>query len=358
MIAKRRGIVGDLERDSVMKKSPDQAAGPIQLLRLTESFILHQALYAAAVLGIADLLREGPRPVTELAKLAQVNEDALFRTLRYLSGREVFYETAPQHFSNSKLSEWLRSDVPQSVHAVAIFRGSNYFFKPFEEFLYTVRTGKPSSIKALGMQGFDYLRHHPDEARIFDDAMTALSSLSAPAIATAYDFGQWGSLMDIGGGQGLLLAEILRAHKDLRGALTDQEYVIDRARTSRPLMQFGDRVRFQCADIFREVPAGCRAYLMKNVIHDWDDEHASRILRNCRDSIPHDGVLLLVEYCLDESESAPLAQAIDLIMMTVTGGRERTFPEFRSLLSGAHFEISRAIPVTGDIQIIEAFPVY
>lgn len=341
-----------------MERSPDPAAGPIQLLRLTESLILHQALYAAAVLGIADLLKEGRRPVSDLAKLLQVNEDALFRTLRYLSGHDVFCETTPRQFSNSELSQWLRSDVPHSVRAIAIYRGSKSFFKPFDEFLDTVRTGKPSSIKALGMQGFDYLRHDPDEARIFDDAMTALSSLSASTIAKTYDFGRWGSLMDIGGGQGLLLAEILRVHKDLRGVLTDQEYVIDRARTScMPLMQFRDRVRFQCADIFREVPGGCRAYLMKNIIHDWNNEGASRILQNCRDSIPQDGVLLLLEYCLDDINSAPLAQAVDLIMMTVTGGRERTLTEYRTLLSGAHFQISRAILVTAHIQIVEALPV-
>jgi C-methyltransferase len=340
-----------------MERGPDQAAGPIQLLRMTESLILHHALYAVAVLGVADLLRQGPRPVIELATLAKANEDALFRTLRYLSGHGVFCEIAPRQFSNSELSEWLRSDVPQSVRAIAIFRGSKSFFKPFEEFLYTVRTGKPSSIKALRTEGFDYYRRYPNEARIFDEAMTAVSSLSASTIASAYDFGQWGSLMDIGGGQGLLLTEILQVHQDLRGVLADQEHVIDCARTSCvPLMQFGDRVRFQCADIFHEVPGGCRAYLMKNIIHDWDDECASRILRNCRASIPQDGVLLLVEYCLDEINSAPLAQAVDLIMMTLTGGRERTFPEYRSLLSGAHFQISRAIPVTGHIQIIEAFP--
>jgi hypothetical protein len=341
-----------------MEGSPASASGPIQLLRLTESLILHQALYAAAVLGIADLLNKGPRPVADLAKLSGTDEDALFRTLRYLSGHDVFCETAPRQFSNSELSEWLRSDMPQSVRALALFRGSKSFFKPFEEFLYTVRTGKPSSIQALGMQGFDYLRHHPDEARIFDDAMTALSSLSASTIATTYDFGQWNRLMDVGGGQGLLLAEILRVHKNLRGVITDQEYVINRARTSyTPLLQFEDRVQFRCADIFREVPRGCRAYMMKNIIHDWDDECASRILRNCRDSIPHDGVLLLVEYCLDEPDSAPLAQAVDLIMMTVTGGRERNLLEYRSLLSDANFQISRAIPISGHLQIIEAFPV-
>ena len=122
-------------------------------------------------------------------------------------------------------------------------------------------------------------------------------------------------------------------------------------------MQFGDRVLFRCADIFREVPGGCRAYRMKNIIHDGDDENASHILRNCRDSIPHEGVLLLVEYCLDEINSAPLAQAVNLIMMTVTGGRKCTFLEYRSLLSKAHFQISRAIPLGGHIQIIEAFPV-
>lgn len=351
-------VDGDFGRSRVMERGLTQTSDPIQLLRMTESLILHQALYAAAVLGVADLLKEGPRSVIELAALTQVNEDALFRTLRYLSGHGLFRETAPREFSNSELSEWLRSDVPQSVRAIAIFRGSKSFFKPFEEFLYAVRTGKPSSTKALGTQGFDYYRCHPDEARIFDEAMTAVSSLSASAIARAYDFGRWGSLMDIGGGQGLLLAEILRVHQDLRGVLADQEHVIDRARTSCiQLTQFSDRVRFQCVDIFREVPGGCCAYLMKNIIHDWDDESAHRILRNCRASIPQDGILLLVEYCLDETDPVPVAQAVDLIMMTLTGGRERTFSEYQALLSEVQFQISRSIPVSGHIQIIEAFPV-
>ena len=270
---------------------------PLELLRMTDGLVVHQTLCAAARLGIADLLEQGGRDSADLASALHVNEDALYRTLRFLAGQGVFREVGPRTFVNSPLSEFMRTGVPDSVRSILIFRGSHYYFSPFSELLYSVETGVPARRKTLGDEAFEYLRAHPDEGRIFDDAMTAISALWAPAIAAAYDFGRWGTVTDVGGGNGRLLAEILRAHRGLRGVLADEAPVLERAR-QRGLLSGGlaDRVRFEPSNFFEAVPSGSRAYLMKNIIHDWNDDDARRILLNCRRAMPDDGVLLLVEY--------------------------------------------------------------
>src|SRR3954468_23402992 len=180
------------------------------------------------------------------------------------------------------------------MRTIIVFRGSPYYFSPFCNFIYSVETGLPVRDKALGMDGFEYLRRNPEEARIFDEAMTAISAIWAPDIAAAYDFGNWGSLMDVGGGNGFLLAAILNAHPGLRGVLSDQPEVLERTRQRGfPSSGLAGRVRLESCDFFQAVPSGCRAYLMKNVLHDWEDGRAREILHNCRRAVPDDGVLLL-----------------------------------------------------------------
>jgi len=173
-----------------------------------------------------------PLTTGELAKRAEVDEGALHRVLRLLAGHGIFEETAPQTFGNSELSHYLRADVPGSLRAAFVFRGSSFFYSPFKEILYSVRTGLSAREKVHGMGGWEFLQRNPEEARIFDEAMTAMSEFVGPAVAAAYDFGAWGSLMDVGGGNGMLLATILRAHPKLRGVLADQPHVIERARDS------------------------------------------------------------------------------------------------------------------------------
>ena len=330
---------------------------PLALLRMTDGLVVHQALCAAATLGVADLLNDGERKTAELATALQVNEDALYRALRFLSGQGVFRETAPRTFTNSPLSEYLRTGVPGSVRPVLIFRGRSYYFSPFTEFLYTIETGIPARDKVLGKGAFEYLRVNPEEERAFDDAMTAISALWAPAIAASYDFGRWGSLTDVGGGNGLLLATILNAHPGLQGVLTDAPSVVERARRREFLSgALAPRTRFEPCDFFQAIPSGSRAYLMKNIIHDWDDGEARRILRNCRRAVPDDGVVLLVEYCLGDDNTPSLGKMVDLVMLTATGGRERTVDEHRVLLASAGFQLTRVIPVSTEIMIVEARP--
>src|SRR3954471_13555878 len=245
-----------------METHPTTPTKAIELLRLSDGLVLHQTLCAAARLGIADLLEKGERDSADLAAALDVNEEALYRTLRFLAGQGVFRQVTRRTFANSPLSEFMRTNVAASVRSVLMFRGSAYYVSPFTDFLYSLETGVPARQKAFGKEPFEYLRSNPEEARVFDDAMTAISALWAPAIAAAYDFGKWGTLTDLGGGNGLLLAEILRSHPGLRGVLADEPAVLERAR-QRGLLAgaLPDRVRFEPSDFFDAVRPGSRAYL-------------------------------------------------------------------------------------------------
>lgn len=324
---------------------------PVQMLRMTDGLIVNQALYAAASLRIADLLRNGPGNIRELAAAVQVNEQALYRVLRFLTGQGVFRETRSREFANSALSEWLRSDVPGSVRRIALFRGGSYFVSALTGLRDAVATGVPAH------DAFERLRQNPEEAQVFDDAMTDISAIWAPLIAHSYDFGQWGSLTDLGGGNGLLLANILRAHSGLRGVLADQAYVLERAKACDFWDGLSDYVRFEPTDFFRSVPSGSRSYLLKNVVHDWNDELALRILKNCRHAVPYDGVLLLVEYSVGEENTPSIGKTADMVMLTSTGGRERTIAEHRELLAAAGFRLAEVIPLQGDVMMLDAKPI-
>jgi SAM-dependent methyltransferase len=332
-------------------------ATALQLLRMMDGLVVHQALFAAAKLGIADLLTDGERSTTELAAALRVNGDALYRTLRFLAGQGVFYETAPPNFVNSPLSEWLRSDVAGSVRSVVIYRGTPNYFAPLADLLYSIETGAPAREKTHGLNVFEHLRRNPAEALLFDDAMTDLSMVWAASVAREYDFGRWRSLMDVGGGNGLLLATILKAYPAVRGVLVDRPDVLERARQREFWSPDATgRVRFEPADFFQAVPSGCHACLMRNVIHDWDDERARRILMNCRRAVSDDGVLLLVEYCLGGENTPTLGKTIDMLMLTLTGGKERTLREHGELLASAGFRLEQSIAVTDDVMILEARP--
>jgi O-methyltransferase domain/Dimerisation domain len=330
---------------------------PMQLLAMTQGLIIHQALYSAAKLGVADLLKDGPQTCSDLARTLKVNESALYRILRLLASQSVFEEKVPWTFVNTELSQFLCTGVPGSVRSILIFRGSEFFFSPFAEILYSIETGRSARAKVLGVDGFEYLRTHPEMARIFDDAMTNMSELIGGAVAAAYDFGRWRSLMDVGGGNGMLLASILRMYPGLRGVLADLPHVLERAQHRDFLGgELESRIAMQPCDFFREVPPGCQAYVMKSVIHDWDDDRAHEILVNCRRVVPADGALLLVEWALPEGNLPSVGKVGDVAMLVLTGGKERTFLEYGDLLAGAGFRFNQVYPTSADFVIIEAMP--
>ena len=332
-------------------------ATPDRLLTMADGLLIHQALYVVARLGVADLLQGGLRTTVELAGELHVDEPALYRVLRALASERVFEETEPRSFVNTALSQFLRTGTPGSIRSLMIFRGSGHFFAPFGEILYSVQTGESARTKIDGRNGFESLRRNPELAAVFDDAMTNMSELVAPGIASAYDFGQWGSLMDVGGGNGILLAEILKAHPKLRGVLADQAHVLERARRRGFLDgTLAERSAMQECDFFREVPSGCRAYLMKHVLVDWNDEEACSILLNCRQAISDNGALLVVDYSVPENNISSRVKLMDLAMLVLTGGSIRTIQEYRDLLARAGFRLNKVIPVPGDNVILEALP--
>lgn len=328
------------------------------LLRARDGLILHQALYAAAKLGIADHLNGDWRCAMELAEELRVNGGALYRTLRLLASQGIFEENQAHRFKNNHVSTFLRTDVPGSVRPLLLFWGSDFHYPCFGKIVHSIETGQSSQTMLSGTDAFEYLRQDPEQARIFDDAMTTMSELVAPAIASAYDYGPWDSLMDVGGGNGILLSQILRAHPGLRGVLADQEDVLTRARQRAYLG--GDlegRASMKPCNFFEQIPAGCRAYLMKSVIHDWDEEQARIILANCRKAIPEDGVLLLVEWDLLGENVPSNGKFIDVVMLVLTGGRERSVDEYRELLASAGFRLNKVFPTAAQFAVIEAFPV-
>ena len=335
-----------------------QVPPPAILLNARNAVVLHQTLYAVARLGVADHLQSGSRSAADLATELNVNEDALYRILRLLAGQGIFEENAGRCFRNNDVSNYLRSDVPDSLRALLIFWGSNYCYTNLGQMVRILETGTCAPELLSDNDSFDQLRRDPQQARIFDDAMTTVSKLIAPAVAAAYDFGAWESLMDVGGGNGFLLAEILRAYPQLRGVLADEQRVLNRARERQFLAgNLEDRASMQPCNFFQHVPAGCRAYIMKNIIHDWDDERSRIILTNCRKAIPSDGVLLLVEVSLGDANVPTFGKFADIIMLSLTGGRERTETEYATLLSSAGFRLNRVIPANTQWGIIEAFPV-
>ena len=339
--------------------TPQVATGttPSPLLRVRDGLIVHQALYAAAKLGVADLLQDGPRTTADLARQLEVNESALQRVLRALASQGIFEESSPRTFANNPVSNYLRTGVPGSVRSMVIFWGTENYYRPFGEILYSIRTGKSARTELFGMDGWEYLQQHPEIARIFDDAMTDISALMGPTVAGAYDFGRWGSIMDVGGGNGILLAAILKAHPELHGVLADLPHVLERAQQRGFFRgELEARSAMQPCDFFREVPSGCRAYVMKHVIHDWDDEHAQGILANCRRVVPADGALLLVEWTLPEGNLPSAGKLFDVVMLVMTGGKERTVEEYRQLLARADFKLNQVIGASPELSIMEALP--
>jgi hypothetical protein len=330
---------------------------PFQLLHVRDSLVIHQALYAVAKIGVADLLQDGPHTTTELSRQLEVNESALYRILRALASHGIFEETSPRTFVNTTQSGFLRTGAPGSVRSLVMFWGTEYYYGSFGQILHSVHTGQSGRSKLFGMDGWHYLRQHPEVARVFDDAMTDMSALIGPVVANAYDFGQWGSIMDVGGGNGILLAAILKAHRELHGVLADLPHVLERAQQRGFLGgELDARSALRPCDFFREVPSGCRAYVMKNVIHDWDDKPAHDILVNCRRAMPADGALLLVEWALAEGNSPSAGKLADVVMLIMTGGKERTVAEYRQLLASAGFRLNRIIPTSYEASIIEALP--
>lgn len=334
---------------------PQPAPPPaMQLIQMGVAYWTSRALHVAAELGIADLLKDGPRDVAFLAAQTQTHPDALYRILRSLSSVGVFIETNDHTFALTPLSECMRSDVPGSARPLLLFMADDVHWKSYAEMKYSVRTGNPAFDHVFGKPIFDHFAATPADAQRFDDAMTSNSAASNSAFADAYDFSSLKNVADIAGGKGSLLGMILAKAPQARGILFDMPHVIEAAKSAGFLP--ADRTEYVAGDFFQSVPAGADAYIMKHIIHDWNDEQASRILQACRRAASPSSKLLLFEAIISEQNEPSLAALMDLEMLVLPGGLERTVDQYRALLGGTGFQLTRVIPTASPLSIIEAVP--
>jgi hypothetical protein len=343
-----------MSEQSTQLKEPSASA---QMFQVILGLMTPQAIHVAAKLGIADIVATAPGTAEELAASTKTDAPSLQRLLRFLASVGVFSEDAAGKYQQTPLSDTLRRDHPQSVRGMAIAFGSELLWRAFGDLSATIVTGQPAFNHVFGTSFFEYLAAHPSDAALFNAAMTSVSSVELSQIVTAYDFSRFEQIVDVGGGQGALLHGILSAYPNLRGVLIDLPSVVTGASALRSGAIAG-RCKVVGGDFFQAVPEGADAYVMRVVIHDWNDEDALRILRNCRRAIRTQGKLLMIESVLKPSNEPDLARFNDLTMLVLApGGKERTEEEFGNLLREAGFSLTRVITATGLTSIIESQPV-
>jgi hypothetical protein len=333
--------------------STKPAAPPATLLPLLVGAWVSQAIYVAAKLGIADFLAEGPRTTAELAGSAQVNEGALYRVLRALASLEIFEECDGGRFALTPLAECLRSDVPGSLRAFAVMLGEPEHRRAWDDVLHSVRTGEPAFDHIFGVPHFQYFSANAAAAQIFNEGMASRASVENDAIVAAYDFSKSSTVVDVGGGQGTLLAEMLREAPQLSGVLFDLPHVIA-AKRSKAQENKEPRLQFREGNFFESVPPGGDLYVLKKIIHDWDDVRATSILRNCAAAMSDKARLLVIDPVIPPGNEHSFNKLLDLMMLVWTsGGRERTEREHRALLGKAGLETLRVIETNVPLLILE-----
>ncbi len=339
-----------------LRPTPESEPSPRdQLSRLITGYFASQAVYVAAELGLADLLADGPRKVEELADATGTLPRSLYRLLRALASLGVFAEGEDRKFSLTPMADLLRGDVPGSQRATARMMGG--FYRAWGDLLGSVRTGEPAFERISGKTYFEHLAGHPEEAQTFDDAMTGLNERKTTAMLEVYDFSGVGVLADIGGGNGGTLARVLGRYQQMRGLLFDLPGVVGRAGEAIEGAGVGGRCRAVGGDFLESVPGGADAYLLRHILHNWDDERAVTILRNIRRAMGESGRLLVVERVIGPGNEPQFGKLMDLTMMVVHGGAERTKEEFRGLLEAGGFRLRRIVPTAVEVSVIEGEPI-
>ena len=333
------------------KQMPPQAV----LMQMSMGFIVSQAISVASKLYIADHLKDGAKNVKELARLTETNQPALYRLMRALASVGVFAEDEDSKFSLTPLSEFLRSDHPESLRGIAHMIGDREHWQAQGNLLHSVKTGGIAFENAFGQPFFPYIQDKPEIARIFDDAMTSFSKTVGNAVAAVYDFSEAKTIADIGGGHGRLLSTVLKTNENAKGILFDQPQVVAGADEQLESAGVAGRVEVVGGDFFAEIPVEADIYLMKHIVHDWNDEESVSILQNIAKSAKPGAKVLLVESVIEAEKGIPsMSKVMDLNMLAMTSGRERTAKEYAELFEKAGFKLTNVIPTPSPLQIVEA----
>ena len=338
---------------------PKKTTPHAEMRSLIAAYWVSRMIYVAARLRIADLLKDGPLTTAALAEQAKVDASALYRMMRTLASYGVFKEGKGKRFSLTPLGTTLRSDVPASMHAFALFLVGRPVWDAWEQLEYSVQTGQLPFDKMFGIPFYKYLEKNPENLKIFGEAMTSLSGTENPEIAAAYQKvhakAKIDTLVDVAGGFGSLLAMILKKNRKLKGVLFDMPPVIARAQVDRHVT--ADPVAARCTltggDMFESVPAGADAYLMKYILHNWDDEHCVTILSNCRAAMAPKGRVLVADPVIPRDSKPDWSKLLDIQMMVVVPGKERSKEEFSALFKRAGLKLTRIIPTSSPLSLVE-----
>ena len=328
---------------------------PPVLFQIATGYWMSQAVYVAAKLGLADLLKDGPRACHELAAVTGTDPRCLFRLMRALSAARIFLHTQGDHFALASVGKSLQSDAPGSQRAIIMTLGEVHY-QAWGNLLHSVRTGCTGFASTFGTSLFAYLQGSPEAADTFNTGMSDVASILAYAVLLAYDFSRISFLVDVGGGQGTFLSTILQLHPEMKGTVFDLPSTMEQAKQRSHWHPCGSRIAAIGGDFFHSVPEGADAYVLCGVIHDWDDDPAVQILRNCRLAMNQDGRLLLVEVVVPDHDAYCFSKLLDLNMLVMTGGRERTRAEFAGLLNTAGYSLTRIIPTLAPQSVLEAIP--
>jgi hypothetical protein len=327
------------------------------MLQIISGFWISRAVYIIAKLGIPDLLKSGPKTAEELAAATKMHAPSLYRILRALASVGVVSSDEGKRFAQTPLSATLVTGEPGSLRWFAISELGQEHYPAGGNLMHSVKTGEIAFDNFFGVDIWQYFQQNPEDAAVFNDSMSSVTAVTNEAITSLYDFSRFKKLVDVGGGHGGLITSILKLNPELKGVLFDAPQVIDGARARIEAAGLADRCETVAGDFFKAVPAGGDAYIMKWIIHDWDDEKSNTILRNCRSQMPANGKLILVDSVVPETNEPHFSKFIDLNMLVMTGGKERTEKEFAQLLADAGFKLLRVIPTDLPTSIIEAEPV-
>jgi hypothetical protein len=314
---------------------------------------MQRSICVAAKLNIADLLAERPQTAEELAAKTEAHAPSLYRLLRTLASIGIFAETPDRKFELTPIAALLRSDAPNSMRNFVILMGEDWIWQAWGELIYSVQTGGVAHEKVQGMSSFEFYERNKEAGTVFNRAMTNFTLAAIPAVVEAYDFSGIRKLVDIAGGHGLLLAGILKANPQTQGILFDLPFVIEGAGELLEKEGVRHRVELASGDFFQSVPSGADAYMMKHIIHDWDDDSSIKILRNIHSAMNENGKVLIIEMVVPEGNEPHPAKALDILMLVIEGGKERTKDEYRKLLEASGFRLARVIPTKSPYSVIE-----
>ncbi len=350
------GVIGciDMSQDSPSTGPAVAPPAHIQLIQMANGYWVSRIVYVAAKLGLADHLAAGPKSAAEVAGATGSHARTLHRLMRTLASLGVLTEVEEGRFALTSLGEALKTGAPGSARPTILSLAGQWAWRAWEEFPYSVETGKTGMEKAWGVPIFDYLAQHSQEASYFSEAMVGVHGVEPPAVAEAYDFSAFGTIVDVGGATGNMLIHVLARHAGPRGVLYDRPHVVTDAPAFIRQRGLEERIAIEPGNFFESVPRGGDVYILSHIIHDWNEEQCLTILGNCRKAMKPGSKLLIVEFVLPEGDMPHFGKLADMVMLAMPGGEERTAKEYGELLGKAGFRMTRVVPTATAVSVVEA----